>query len=678
MRKGAKQMNKKDKQLLEQLKGDFEKSASETRIPKRLEKENIVEMLKKSQETQRDFSCETGHKDNNIIILRRITAAAAMLAVVVGALLVMKPNAGPTTVVHDPAYEGFEMDDPIKSVSSYEEVEQAVRKILQNEERLDSSVSSEEKTENASKDNKTGYVASLPETPLVLGSNEVMTSVGGSSESLSQTADIVKSDGKYLYIVTTGTDSQTGRPLEQIKIIKAVPAEEMKVVSTIVLSDSSNSSQFSECFEIYLRGTKLIAMMKRYDYAMTESSAASELSTAALYYDISDPTAPVKVREHVQDGSYVTSKLYGGRLCLVTAKPISALAAKAAAAAGKLLPSFSIDGKAAALSADNVFISVNAPEASYLFITVTDFDGSDFSVGSLAILGSGSEIYCSSKAVYISREFVSTDEKSEYKNLTEIYRFAVSGTGVGLSGSYTLEGSVITDISADEKSGMLRMAASDGKSTDIHILSESMEYVGGIKNVCENGAESIRFSGTNAYVVENGTSKTKIVDLSDPKNPKIAGSIDTDGFSGELFSVGETKLIGIKDGGNGAGATITLFDVTDSNEPKEVAGYVLESNMIIPSEAHGKGIILVSETETFGIPVVTVNSDGTSISSYMLFSVAQGKITPVGAYTHDTQTVGDTASRAAVADDNLYTISGEKVVAFSIKDSSVLSSIKIK
>ncbi len=670
-------MNKKDKLLLEQLKGDFEKSASEIRIPKKLEKENIVEMLEKSKDTQRDFSCETGHKDN-IIILRRITAVAAMLAVIVGALLVMKPNAGPTTVVRDPAYEGFEMDDPIKSVSSYEEVEQAVRKILEHEEQLDSTVSSEERTEKSSNDNKSGYVASIPETPLVLGSNEVLTSSDDSSESFSQTADIVKSDGKYLYIVTTGTDVQTGRPLEQIKIIKAVPAEEMNVVSTIVLSDSSDSSQFSECFEIYLRGNKLIAMMKRYDYTMTASSAASELSTAALYYDISDPTAPVKVREHVQDGSYVTSKLYGGRLCLVTAKPISALAAKAAEAAGKLLPSFSVNGKASALSADNVFISVNSPEASYLFITVTDFDGSDFSVGSLAILGSGSEIYCSSKAVYISREFVSTDEKSEYNNLTEIYRFAVSGTGVGLSGSYTLEGSVITDISADEANGTLRMAAFDGKSADIHILNENMEYVGGIKNVCEVGAISIRFSGSNAYVVESGTSKTKIVDLSDPKNPKIAGSIDTDGFSGELFSIGETKLIGIKDGGNEAGATITLFDITDSNEPKEVAGYVLESNMLIPSAADGKGIILVSETETFGIPVVTVNSDGTSVSSYMLFNVSQDKITPVGAYTHDIQTVGDIASRAAITEDNLYTISGEKVVSFSIKDGSVLSSIKIK
>ena len=41
--------------------------------------------------------------------------------------------------------------------------------------------------------------------------------------------------------------------------------------------------------------------------------------------------------------------------------------------------------------------------------------------------------------------------------------------------------------------------------------------------------------------------------------------------------------------------------------------------------------MLIADTETFGIPVVSVNAaDGTSVSSYMLFSVADGKITPVG------------------------------------------------
>lgn len=671
-------MDKKDKQLLEQLKGEFNKAASDVQIPERLRKENMVSMLKQNETERTDFSVKTGHKDNNIIILRRITAAAAMLAIVVGAVLLMKPNVGPTTVVRDPAYEGFELNDPIKSVSSYEEVELAVLKILGGEDNSTQNEAENSTEKNGGESKTVPYVASTQESAAMLGSSEVYASQKSSEESSQQTADIIKSDGQYLYIVTTGVDPQTGVTLEQIKIIKASPAEEMKVVSTISLSDSSSSSSVSECFEIYLRGTKLVAMMKRYDCSMSKASAATQLSTVALYYDISDPTAPVKIREHVQDGEYVTSKLYGGRLCIVTEKPIS-LAGIAAQAAEKILPKLTVDGKTSSLSADNVFISVNAPEASYLFITVTDFDGDSFKVGSLAVLGSGSDIYCSPKAVYISREFVSTNENSEYKNLTEIYRFAVSGAGVGFSGSYTLEGSVLEGLSSDEDSGMLRIAASDGSSVDIYVLDESMNCIGTVEDACKGSAQSVKFIGANAYVVESDTAKTVIVDISDPKSPKVAGSMDTDGFSGELFSVSETKLIGIKESESGKGATITLFDVTDPNEPRAVSNYGLEESMLILSARDGKGIILAEDGEIFGIPVVNVNAaNGTSVSSYMLFSTQTGEIAPVGVYNHDTQTVGDAAARAAVIGDDLYTVSGEKVVAFSIKDGTVLSSVKIK
>lgn len=674
-------MDKKDKELLEQLKGDFMNAASEVKVPERLQKDNIVAMLNESKQSEKDFSAKTGYKDNNIIVLRRITAVAAMLVIVIGAVLLMRPNSGPQTVVHDPAYEGFELDDPIKSISSYEEVEQAVRKILENENSTVQATLQEGKTEKSddSGSGKTGgYVAAVQDTPLLVQS-EVTDSSEKSVSGYTQSADIVKNDGKYLYIVTAGVDSKTGRPLEQIKIVSALPANDMKVVSTVLLSDSSNSSTVDECFEIYLKGSKLIALMRRYDYSLTGSTAASELSTVALCYDISDPTAPVKIREHVQDGSYVTSKLYGSRLCLITAKSInSSLAAKAAGAAEKLLPSLKVNGKVATLSADNVFISVNSPEASYLFITVTNLDSLDSPVASLAVLGSGSEIYCSLKAVYVSREFVSTDEGSEYKNLTEIYRFAVSDGGIKLSGSYTLEGSVPKGLSVDEKSGLLRIAASSEDSVDFYVLDEKMEYVGGVKRVCKGSAESVKFVGKNAYIVESGKGKTKIVDFSDPKSPKVAGSINTDGFSGELFSVSDSRLIGIKLSETG-GATITLIDVTDPNEPLEVGSYALDSAMHLPSAGDSRGIMLASDTETFGIPVVSVNpTDGASVSSYMLFSVAQGKIDPVGVYNHDTQAVGDTAARAAVIGDNLYTISGEKAVAFSIKDCSVLSSVKIK
>ena len=204
MRKGANGMNKKDKELLEQLKGELNKAASEVKVPERLQKDNIVAMLNESKksESEKDFSAKTGYKDNNIIVLRRITAVAAMLVIVIGAVLLMKPNRGPQTVVHDPAYEGFELEEPIKSISSYDEVEQAVRKILEQENSTVQATLQEGKTEknNDSSPGKTSvYVAAVPETPVLLGQSDVSDSSEKSTKSYSQSADIVKNDGKYLY-----------------------------------------------------------------------------------------------------------------------------------------------------------------------------------------------------------------------------------------------------------------------------------------------------------------------------------------------------------------------------------------------------------------------------------------------------------------------------------------------
>lgn len=99
--------------------------------------------------------------------------------------------------------------------------------------------------------------------------------------------------------------------------------------------------------------------------------------------------------------------------------------------------------------------------------------------------------------------------------------------------------------------------------------------------------QSVKFIGKNAYVVESGSNKTKIVDFSEPRSPKVV-LINTGGFAGELFSVSDTKLIGIRLSDAG-GATITLIDVTDPNEPTEVGSYALESTMRLPSAGDSRG-----------------------------------------------------------------------------------------
>ncbi len=682
-----KMMKKTDKEILEMLGSELEKSSESVEIPLRLRKESIVKMLEDSKREEKDFSAETG-TNNKIVVLRRLTAIAAVLVVVVVAALFMRTG-GVRVIKTDTFYKGYESVEPVKSARSYEEVEKAVLKILDKK-----SETKKPQTETTKADGSTQSVTQGVIDRLIEGYGKDAETVEYEADVAKVeektgvvsfgdfTADIVKTDGKYLYVVTTGVDSKTGAAVEQIKIVKASPAEEMQVASTIVLADGANAGVVDECIEIYVKNNRLIALMKSYTYSMDGSAAYSSVSTVAVHYDISDPSAPVKVREHRQEGSYVSSGLYQNRLCLVTQVSISAAAAKSASDSAEIIPSFTVNGVQTKLTAGEVFIAVNDPEASFLFITVTDIADSQKPAGRLAILGSGKEIYCSENTVAVARGFVSVeaDSKGVHSSLTEIYRFEISDSEIKFAGSYVVRGSLTGGISVDEETGNLRVLACDSGENNFYVISKNMEFVSGLTGILPNEKiKSVKYIGSNAYFVAGDDSeKTVIIDIFDPSKPKAAGNISTEGFSRELYAVSDKALLGIGNDDDGS-VSIVLFDVSNPASPKAASAYILEGEFSLPSVGDGRCVLLDGKEMLFGIPVVNHNSEiGTEISAYILFSVADGEIRPVGTYNHDAASTGDAAVRGVCIDGILYTVSGERVVAFDIEKCTLVSSQTIR
>lgn len=687
-------MKKTDKQTLDMLREELMKSSETAKVPLKLQKESVVTMLKNSDADEKDFSSKTGNK-RNIVVLRRITAAAAVIAVVIIAALYV--NSGGVKVIKtDSFYKGYENIEPVKNAKSYEDIEKAVREILGNK----SSDGKNQQSGDGDAQNSTDSVTKGTVDRLIEGYSEYVAQANLAGESGEYTAeavqgiaegvvsygdfkaDIVKTDGKYLYIVTTGVDEKTGTTLEQIKIVKAVPAEEMQVVSTVVLSNGADSSAVDECIEIYLKNNRLIALLNRYSYSMSGSAAFDSVSTVAVHYDISDPTAPKKLREHIQDGRYVTSGLYENSLSLVTEKSIPSISAQAELEASGVIPSYSVNGTKTKLNAEDVFIAVNDPEASYLFITVTDITDYQAPVGKLAVLGSGKEIYCSAHTVAVARGFVSVDadKNGEHSSLTEIYRFNIKGSAIAFSGSYIVKGSLAGGISVDESSGYLRAATAVAGSNSFYVLNEKMEFVSGLTGILPGEKiKSVKFIGSNAYFVAgNDNEKTVIIDISDSSKPAAAGSISTNGFSQELYAVSDTALLGIGTASDNS-ISISLFDVSDPENPKTASVYTLEGEFSLPSEADSRCVMLDTDKKIFGLPIVNRNpSAGTEISAYILFDVSEGVISPIGTYNHDTSYTGDAAVRGICIDSTLYTVSGERVVAFSIEECTVISSQGIR
>ena len=94
-------------------------------------------------------------------------------------------------------------------------------------------------------------------------------------------------------------------------------------------------------------------------------------------------------------------------------------------------------------------------------------------------------------------------------------------------------------------------------------------------------------------------------------------------------------------------------------------------------------MIFSADGKLFGFPIVEIhrNEDGPELqtSAYVLYKITENGIEEAGKYKHfDYEPyVGDAAVRGTCIGGTLYTVSGEKVVAFSISDSSVISSTEL-
>ncbi len=692
-------MNKKDKRLLESLKAELEKSAESAQIPLCLQKESIISILETDGSGKQDFSDKTGTKNENIIILRRLAATAAMLAIIVVGALAMRSNDVKMTKV-DTFYENIGSINQIKNAKSDSEVENVIKEIIYYNS-----------TNTAPPNNQTEQAnpnsTSAPTTPsatqapglynsyqnLVAVKNDTIADSGILSTSEDYRADIVKKDGDFIYIVASATNQETGGMIEQIKIVKAVPAKEMKAVSSVNLSEYSSAETVDKCIEIHVKSGMLIAMISRTD------SVSGKVSAVAAYYDVSNPEAPVKIREHIQEGTYIFSSLRENNLCLVTDKSIAALSETE-----QVIPSYSVDGKEYTLDAQKEIFMVNDPDLSYIFITVTDISDFNCPVGRFAILGSGKNLYCFPHAITFAREFVSVEanKDGDYENKTEISRFNFNGTAVIFAGSYMVDGALIGGLSLDEESGTLRAITAGKESSSIYVFGENMEPVSA-NNISHAGENAIgsRFMGSNGYIVVKGKNgeQTMIIDLSNPERPRAAGIIATEGFSDSLHIISDTLILSIRtqdayierESVNASGEVTTvkdkktervsfiLFDISDPSSPKPTDSYTVDINTTVLSSKDSRGMIVIPEKNMFGIPVKMYNEETQGeTSSYMMFDVSNKTFTDAGLFNHNETVIGAAATRSIYDNGVLYTVSGEKVVAFSIADGSILAESEIE
>ncbi len=667
----------------------------DVKVPESLGKEKIVAMLKE----QKDFSDETGniikmdaHRDSAskretaAPAIRRFAAAAAAVIVVVVSVMFARGNTGVRLIRNEPTVADYNSENLVVGVNSYAELEIAVQSIIKKDsfdtpavtQNSNGSSVTAEQNSTPSGQNK-GFVV---DNSVVLGAavdaytagSEIVQSLTGLE------ADIVKNNGEYLFVATTELNSN-GANAELIKVVKALPAEEMAVASTILLSDNSSSKSTDDCIEIYLKDNRLIAVMSREAYVMDNSAGYGKSSTVALYYDISDPAKPAKIREHIQEGKYLVSGITDeGALYLITEKAVSG-------GEQNLIPVCTADGVEVKPATDKIFMAVNDPEAAFTFITVTDTADFAQPVDSLAFFGSNSgRLYVNGNTVMISRSFVSVeaDEKGVHRNLTELYKFNIGKSKAELAGSYVFKGFLPGKPAVDPKTGWLTAAATDSDFTSLYILDEKMEFVSGVEGIFPGKkVKDVKVIGKNCYIISGSAAETTmVIDVSDPKKPRKVVTVATNGLADRLFSAGDEMLIHI--GASGAdseflkGISISLLDLSDPLKPDNLDLYNLSDISDTLSVFDIKGIMVMQDENILGIPVIRTDSETKEKAlAYALFEFSQNGIRPVGYFNHEMGVETETAMRGTCIGDVFYSITGDRIVAFSISNESRLGGIEL-
>jgi len=184
------------------------------------------------------------------------------------------------------------------------------------------------------------------------------------------------------------------------------------------------------------------------------------------------------------------------------------------------------------------------------------------------------------------------EQKREMER-TGIAKISLADFSLAASGS--VPGTLLNQFSLDEYSGYLRLASTAGQNSffgfgpfwtsggtavnDLYVLDDNLNTVGSILDIGKDWNDeriyAVRFVQNRGYIVTyKETDPLIVADLSNPVKPVLAGQLEVLGYSSYLHPLAENKILGI--GKEDFKIKLSLFDVSDAENPKEISKYSLD------------------------------------------------------------------------------------------------------
>lgn len=496
-------------------------------------------------------------------------------------------------------------------------------------------------------------------------------------------ADIVKTDGKRLYIVNN----------QQIQIVD-IQKEEMEHLSTIRLD--------KECYvsEIFVKDDRLVAVYNQSEYLDQGDVSTGEYGgiyrqyAVAETFDISKPEKPKSLGKVSQSGNYNTMRVSGDYVYLFSDFYTEYYGA-GRGESSSYIPT--VQGKQ--IASGDILMPSGARADKYTVISAFSIKEPEKKVDSKAVFGRAGLCYVSKENIYICESDYGSygimplarqggGSTSQEVSRTCIRKISYKNGKLNAVGQTEVDGTLNDSFSIDEYDGNLRMVvtvtplSSGGmgrlslvdeveeeqrkETNSLYILDENLEELSRIEGLAEDEIiYSARFMGETGYFVTfRQMDPLFSVDLSDPKKPEILGKLKIPGFSEYLHPFGKGRLLGIgmdvdETGTTTEGVKLSMFDISDPADVKEVEKHVLENAYSSSVFYDYKAAFVDVEKNLIGFP-----TDG-DISRYYVFSYGEDGFEcllerEMGGYTWNV--------RAMYSGSRLYLVAGNTVESYDMKN----------
>ena len=178
----------------------------------------------------------------------------------------------------------------------------------------------------------------------------------------------------------------------------------------------------------------------------------------------------------------------------------------------------------------------------------------------------------------------------------------------------SIPGTPLNQFSLDEYQSSLRIAVTISSNlfgfsqtesaNDVYVLDKNLGITGEVLDLgLSERIYSVRFIEDKGYVVTfKQVDPFYVIDLANPNNPEKVGELKIPGFSSYLHPITKDKILGV--GREDANVKLSLFDVGNPKNPKEVSKYSLDEYWTDVSTTH-HAFLLDDKHEIFFLPAGT-------------------------------------------------------------------------